>query len=133
MTRNALTRKEPRRADLRTPERARDSVTFTPRCDILETEEELVVYADLPGVQPQDVDVRFENDELSISARCTPRQEKVHYLLQEYEVGDYYRAFTLSEAINADKITAELKNGVLVVHLPKSEAVKPKRITVQAQ
>lgn len=132
MAQTALTKRDDKRTDLATPERTRASaVTYTPRCDIVETQDELVLYADLPGVQSGDVDVRFERGELSISARCAPRQEGVNYLACEYGVGDYYRAFTIGEAIDTDRITAELKRGVLAVHLPKSEAVKPKKIAVK--
>jgi HSP20 family protein len=106
--------------------------SYTPRVDILETEDELVLYADMPGVKPEDVDMDFENGELSIFGRCAPRQEQANFLLQEYGVGDYYRAFTISEQIDSEKISAELKHGVLTVHLPKSEAVKPRRIAVKS-
>jgi HSP20 family protein len=134
MAKNALTKREEKRTEVALPERTRGSaVTYTPRCDILETAEELTIYADLPGVQPGDVDVRFENGELTIYAKCTPRHEDVSYLACEYDIGDFYRAFAINEAIDADQIAAELKHGVLTVHLPKSEAVKPKKIAVQAE
>ena len=107
MAENALVKKEERRTDLATPERTRGAVTYTPRCDIFETEDELVLCADLPGVEPGDADVRFENGELIIYARCAPRQEHGNYLACEYGVGDYYRAFTIGEAIDTDKIVAE--------------------------
>jgi HSP20 family protein len=106
--------------------------SYTPRVDILETEDELVLYADMPGVKPEDVDINFENGELAVYGRCAPRQEEANFLLQEYGVGDYYRAFSISEQIDSDKISAEMKNGVLTVHLPKSEAVKPRRISVKS-
>lgn len=107
------------------------SLTYTPRVDILESENELVLIADLPGVKPGDVDIRFENGELSLHGHCPPRQNGVDYLLGEYGVGDFYRAFTISTDVDADRIAAELKNGVLTVHLPKSEKIKPKRIAVK--
>ncbi|HXG12050.1 MAG TPA: Hsp20/alpha crystallin family protein [Gemmataceae bacterium] len=133
MAKNALTKKEEKRTELAAPERTRGTLTYTPRCDIRETDEELILYADLPGVKPEDLDVRFENGLLEIYGRCEPRQTEEDYLLNEYGVGDYYRAFTISEAIDADRITAELKHGVLTVHLPKTESVKPKRIAVKAE
>jgi HSP20 family protein len=107
------------------------SVVFAPRVDILETEEELLLLADLPGVKPGDVDLRFENGELTLHGRCAPRPTAANPMLAEYEVGDFHRVFTISEDINVDKIAAELKNGVLTVHLPKSEKVKPKKIAVK--
>jgi HSP20 family protein len=104
--------------------------SFTLRVDMLETEDRLVDYADMPGVRPGDVDICFENGELAVYGRCTPGLEGVHYLLQEYGPGDYYREFVISEHIDSGKITAELKNGVLTIQLPKSEAVKPRRVMV---
>jgi HSP20 family protein len=134
MAKNALTKREEKRTEITLPERTRsNAVTYTPRCDILETADELTVYADLPGVQPGDIDVRFENGELAIYAKCAPRHEDVNYLACEYGIGDFYRAFAINEAIDADKIAAEFKQGVLTVHLPKSEAVKPKKIAVKTQ
>jgi HSP20 family protein len=99
----------------------------------METEEESLLLADLPGVKPEDVDVRFDNGELIIDGRCAPRHEGANYLLSEYGVGDFYRAFSISEHIDWQKISAELKNGVLTVHLPKAETVKPKKITVKCE
>jgi HSP20 family protein len=132
MARNALATRE-KQSELTTPERTYSTVSFTPRVDILENQDELVLLADVPGVQPGDVDIRFENGELVIHGRCQSRQENINYLAREYDIGDYYRAFTIGEALDADRISAELKHGVLTVHLPKSEAAKPKRITVKAE
>jgi HSP20 family protein len=134
MTQTAMTKREQRPTELATSERTRGGgVTFTPRCDIFETADELLLYADLPGVQPGDVDVRYEKGELTIYGRCAPRQGGEDYLAWEYGVGDYLRGFAINEAIDPDRIVAELKHGVLTVHLPKSEAVKPKRIAVKAE
>lgn len=104
---------------------------YTPRVDIMENEEESLLLADLPGVKPADADLRFDNGELIIDGHCAPRHEGANYLLSEYGVGDFYRAFSISENIDWQKIAAELKNGVLTVHLPKAETVKPKKITVK--
>jgi HSP20 family protein len=108
-------------------------VCYTPLVDIMDTDRESLLLADLPGVKPEDVDVRFENGELIIDGRCPPRHQGANYLLSEYGVGDFYRAFTISEQIDWQKISAELKNGVLTVHLPKAETVKPRKITVKGE
>jgi HSP20 family protein len=105
---------------------------FTPRVDIYETTEELLFCCDLPGVKPQDVELRFENGELSLYGKVYPRPQPAGYLLEEYGVGNFYRSFTVSTEVNPDKIAAEYKYGVLTIHLPKAEKVKPKRITVKA-
>jgi HSP20 family protein len=105
-------------------------VTYTPRVDILETEEELLLLADLPGVKEGDVDIRFENGELTLHARRAP-VKMAGAVLWEIEIGDFFRAFRISEQIDAEKIWAELKNGVLTLHLPKVEAAKPRKITVR--
>ncbi len=133
MANSALVKKQEKRTEIATPERTRNGVTYTPRCDIAETENELLLYADMPGVHSEDVDVRLENGQLEIFAKCTGDQESENYLAYEYGVGNYYRTFTINEAIDAAKIKAELKQGVLTVHLPKSEAVKPKRILVKGE
>jgi HSP20 family protein len=129
---NSPTIMKEQRTELAKPE-VTPGPCFTPRVDIMEAEEESLVLADLPGVRPEDVDVRFENGELIIDGRCAPRDQGANYLLCEYGVGDFYRAFTISEHIDGQKISAELKNGVLTVRLPKAETVKPKKITVEGK
>jgi len=119
------------------PEAGRPEVTrgvwYTPRVDILETDEELTLFTDLPGAKAEDVDIRFENGELRLQAQCPARQQGTSYLLAEYGVGDFYRTFSIDKDINPDKIAAELKNGVLTVHLPKTEAVKPRKIAIKGE
>ncbi|GIW83081.1 MAG: molecular chaperone [Gemmatales bacterium] len=105
--------------------------TYQPRVDIIETDEGFTLYADVPGAKPEDIDVRYEKGELMLHARCRPRHENVRWLYREYGVGYFYRSFTI-EGIDPDKIKAEVKNGVLKIHLPKPEAAKPKKITVTA-
>ncbi len=119
------------RADLARPEATRGGVYFTPRVDILENEKELTLFAEVPGARPEDVNLRYENGELLLHGRVQPRSQDKNLLLQEYEEGDFYRAFTIHESIEAGRISAECKNGVLTVHLPKVEAVQPRQITVQ--
>ena len=107
-------------------------VVFAPRVDIVEVEDNMRLYVDLPGVHAEDVDVRFENRELQIRGKVMPAAAKPHYLLQEYGVADYYRAFAVTDDIDAEKIRAELHDGVLTVHLPKAAALLQRRITVNA-
>jgi len=118
--------------DVATIERTRGGLTYSPRIDIWETDEELVLYADLPGVSPEDLDIQFENRELRIHGKVRPRHEYVNFLYGEYGIGDFYRTFTVGETIDSQKIFAELSNGVLTLHLPKTEAVRPRRIEVKA-
>jgi len=106
-------------------------VTVTPQVDILEREDELVLHADLPGVAPGDVDVRFENGELTVHGKRSPLNAGKPREGAEPEVTNYFRSFRVSEQIAADKIEAGLRNGVLTLRLPKVEAVKPRRIAVK--
>jgi HSP20 family protein len=124
--------KKEQHTELDTPE-VRLGLCFIPRVDIMEAEEESLLLADLPGVKPEDVDVRFDNGELIIDGHCAPRHHGANYVLSEYGVGDFYRAFTISEEIDSQKISAELKNGVLTVHLPKAESSKPRKIAVKGE
>lgn len=98
------------------------AVTVGPRVDVLETEHEFLVLADFPGVKPADVDVRYEKGELAIHGRRPTTRENAPT--------NYHRVFAVADSVAADKITAELRAGVLTIHLPKVEAVKPKRIAV---
>ena len=112
-------------AETREPER-----TLTPPVDIYETEDGLTVVVDLPGVAKGDVDVNVENDLLTISGKASTRTpgEKRY---QEYALANYFRQFQLSEKVDREKIQAEIKHGVLKLHLPKAEAAKPKKISVK--
>jgi HSP20 family protein len=114
------------------PEATRGGYYYTPRVDIYETDDELVFLCDLPGVRPEDIDLRFERGELTLHGRVRPRQEGVRYLLNEYGVGDFYRSFTVHEELDANQITADFKHGVLTVHLPKREEAKPRKIAIKA-
>jgi HSP20 family molecular chaperone IbpA len=114
-------------------ERTRCGTCYRPRVDIIERPEELLLRADMPGVKGDQIDIHFEDGELAIHGRVEPRQdETVGYLLHEYGVGDFYRTFRVSEQVDATKIHAEYSAGVLTVHLPKTEAVKPRKIQVRA-
>jgi HSP20 family protein len=113
------------------PERTHGGVTFTPRVDIYETEKELVLCADMPGVKPEDVELRYERGELLLHGRVRLRERRGSFLANEYEDGDFHRVFSIHESIDASRIEAECKNGVLTVQLPKVPAAQPKQISVK--
>ena len=129
-----LTTQEPKQAqhELATVERTRGGPTYSPRIDIWETDDKLMLSADMPGVSAENLDIQFENRELRIHGKVCPRHEGINFLYGEYGIGDFYRTFTIGESIDSLKISAELKDGVLTLHLPKTEAVKPRRIEVKS-
>jgi HSP20 family protein len=115
------------------PERTSDRRVYLPPVDIIETKDGLTLLADMPGVEPANIDVQYERGVLTLKARVEPRQEgSMNYLLREYGVGDYHRTFAIGEGIDAARIKAEFKNGVVKLHLPKSEALKPRKIAVKS-
>lgn len=110
------------------PERVGTRRTFQPLVDVFESKDELLVLADLPGVSKDAVTVNVEGGQLTIEAR---RTEKWPGQAEPLDF-EYQRAFMLPKGIDASKIDAELKAGVLRVRLPKSEPHKPRRIEVKA-
>ncbi|HEX9787481.1 MAG TPA: Hsp20/alpha crystallin family protein [Candidatus Binatia bacterium] len=120
----AQNQEAPAREETRSQERY-----VTPPVDIYETPDGLVVMADLPGVAKSGLDVRVENSLLTI------RGEGAHsapgdLIYREYDLVNFFRQFELSDKVDQQKISAELKNGVLMVNLPKAEEAKPRRIDV---
>jgi HSP20 family protein len=115
-------------------ETTRGGQFYLPNCDIVEKGEELLVMADIPGTRRDAIDVRFEDGTLTIHAEVEPRPWGVEGrpLLREYGIGDYYRTFQVSESIDAGKISADYVEGVLTLHLPKAESLKPRKIAVNA-
>lgn len=119
-------------AEVAQAERTRSGRAYRPNVDIIENKEELLVVADMPGVSSDSIDVKFENGSLEIHGLVPNRQSPdTRYLLREYGVGDFYRSFQVSEAVDASRITAEFADGVLTLHLPKTEAVKPRKIAIK--
>ena len=117
----------------RREETTRPGAYFQPAVDIFETKDELVLVADMPGVPPDGVDVDLEGDELSIEGRVRSGEyDGLKPLYVEYGVGGYYRRFTLGEMIDREGIKAQMKNGVLVLRLPKAERARARRISVDA-
>ncbi len=107
---------------------------WAPAVDIYETENELVLKADLPDVDPKDIDVRVENQTLTISGeRKFEKQDNVEgYHRIERSYGNFSRSFAVPNSFDTDKIAATYKNGVLSVTLPKKEAAKPRQIKIEA-
>lgn len=121
-------------ASATTAERTRCDQTYRPSVDIVEDAQELRILADMPGTCADSVDIDFEDGTLTIHGRVPQRRgDDAKYLLQEYGVGDFCRAFQIGEVIDASRISAEYASGMLTVHLPKVEAVKPRKIHVQSR
>jgi HSP20 family protein len=113
-------------------EGAHNGKVFAPRVDIFETPTELLLYADLPGVRPYDIDLRYERGELVLHGKVPPAEAKGSPVLEDFATGDFHRVFQINETIDPSKIEAEHKNGVLTVHLPKQESAQPKQVQVRA-
>ncbi len=121
-----------KQAEEQRPEQTRSGRVYRPHVDILE-DQDLVLVADMPGARSDSIDINFEDGILTVHGRVEPRHAPdTHFLLQEYGVGDFYRTFRVSEQVDASKIRAEFRDGVLTVYLPKAEEAKPRKITVQA-
>ena len=114
-------------------EEMRPGPVFMPAVDILENQNEIVILADMPGVDGKDVDIDLREDVLSIRGAVSPvEDEKEVSVYREYNWGDYFRQFTLTEVIDQEKISAKMDEGVLRLTLPKKERVKPKKIQISA-
>jgi HSP20 family molecular chaperone IbpA len=104
---------------------------FNPPIDIYETPDGLVLYADLPGVTAEGLDLQVQDSRLTLFGRIQRKDGVPLSLLhQEYQVGDFLRSFILSDEVDHDKIQAKLTNGVLRVELPRAARAKPRRIEV---
>ena len=106
--------------------------TWAPAVDILETEHELIVKADLPDVDPKDLDIRVENNILTIRGerKFEKQVNDGNYLRVERAYGSFARSFSLANTVNTEAIKADYQNGVLTLHIPKREEAKPKQIKV---
>jgi HSP20 family protein len=106
--------------------------SWAPAVDIYETEHELVVKADLPEVDPKDLDIRVENNILTIRGerKFEKKVNEDNYLRVERAYGSFSRSFSLANTVNAEAIKADYQNGVLTLTIPKREEAKPKQIKV---
>ncbi len=115
-------------------EKTRAGRFFLPVVDIQELNDSLKLYADMPGVKQSDVEVTLNGGTLTIVGTVsTDAYQKLAPLYTEYNVGNYFRQFELNEDIDAQRINATMRDGVLELTLPKSERVRPRRIEVNAR
>lgn len=114
------------------PDTREETRTLAPPVDIFETETGLVVIADLPGVDKDAIEVNVEKSVLTLKA--TPKQHLTENLArQEFQLLPFFRQFQLSEAVDQAGITAEMKYGVLTIHLPKVKEQQPRKIEVSVK
>jgi len=112
-----------------------DLTTWAPAVDIQETENELMLKADLPGIEEKDIDVRIENNTLTIRGerKFEKQVNEDNYLRVDRSYGSFSRSFSLPNTINTEAINAEYKNGVLTVQMPKRAESKPKQVKVNVE
>lgn len=103
---------------------------MVPAVDIYENDDNLTLVADMPGVSKEGLDINLEKGALTIKGESAV-QERGNFLLREHAAARYYRQFRLTEQIDAEKTSAELKNGVLTLMIPKAESAKPKKIEIR--
>ena len=106
--------------------------TWAPAVDIYEAEQELVVKADLPDITPQELDIRVENNILTIRGerKFEKKVDEKNYLRVERAYGSFSRSFSLANTVNTEAIKADYQDGVLTLRIPKREEAKPKQIKV---
>lgn len=112
-------------------ERTKAGPVFTPAVDIHETEADITLIADLPGVKAQDLQIDIRDNVLTLTAKKSAVEPKETDVLRETRAGTFLRQFTLSEAIDQTKIEASLVDGVLHLALPKVEKARPRQISVK--
>jgi HSP20 family protein len=115
-------------------EQTRPGLVFTPAVDIFETDKEITLLADMPGVKAEGLNIDIRENILTLDGDVkSPEGPDEVDVLREYRTGKYYRQFTLSQVIDQGKIDAAMKDGVLRLRLPKVEAATPRKIAVKAK
>jgi len=113
-------------------EQTTPGLVFTPAVDIFETDKNITLLADMPGVKADDLTIDLRDNTLTLSADIAPvGKTDEQDILREYESGRYYRQFTLGDLVNQENIEAKLTDGVLRLSLPKVEKATPKKIAVK--
>ena len=111
-------------------EKTRQLYEIAPAVDVYENEDEILVHADMPGVVKENISVDIDNGTLSVSG-VRKLAAKGHSTYEEFSDVEYVRSFSVPQTIDVERVEAELKNGVLRLHLPKSEAAKPRQIEIK--
>ncbi len=115
----------------KTIEKTRELRSAIPAVDIYENEHEILLYVDMPGVVREDISVGIDNGTLSLSG-IRKLESKGARNWQEFDEVEYVRSFSIPQTIAVERVEAELREGVLKLHLPKSESAKPKQIEINA-
>jgi HSP20 family protein len=105
---------------------------YSPDVDIYASDDEVLFAVDLPGVNKGDVSIQVDETDTLIIRAKNSHKEPEEAALRQYRIGDYYRAFQISEDYDKDKVQAKLENGLLQVTIPKKESAKPKKIEIKA-
>lgn len=108
----------------------REGVYFTPAVDIYESENELTLVVDMPGVSGESVDIELKDDILSIEGKLATPPPLGEALLTEYRTGNYFRTFRITDVVDRSKIAASMTDGVLQLKLPKAEKAVPRKILI---
>jgi len=127
----AIQKNQTRPIEISETQTRRSAWTYRPNVDIFDSPECLLLFADVPGVDPETVDVTMESGILTIQADVQPRhRQQMRVLSHEYGVGNYHRRFEIDETIDTDQVTAEYREGTLKITLPKAQQARRRRIPV---
>ena len=104
---------------------------YQPATDVRETDQEVILQFDMPGVSSENVELTVEKGTLTVTGKADP-EEQGNAVYRETHIGDYRRIFSLNENVDTEHISADMKAGVLTVRIPKPEKAKPKHIAVKS-
>jgi HSP20 family molecular chaperone IbpA len=122
---------QPKREAEKKQERTVPTAAYLPATDIFETDQALTVIMEMPGVRKENVEINVENDVITVEGRIDfSKYDGIRPVYTEYNVGNYVRSFQLSSKIEQGAISAELKDGVMTLVLPKAERAKPRKIAI---
>ncbi len=111
----------------------REGLYFTPAVDICETETDLLVVVDMPGVSGDKVEIDLKDNILSLTGKMENTTPEGNELLREYREGNYYRTFRITDTVDQQKIGASMSDGVLTLKLPKAEKAAPRNIPITSE